>query len=145
MREPQRTQRSPRGVALARKTGDNRPRIASQGLRRRKNRCEAAVSTVTERRSPMVATTLVTVLQPAAGKGVAYSKTWSAKLVAHAIWTDALPTREMFNQTAGTSVRLEIVTSQMCPPAQKLIPFHTTPPLVDVENLQSNRYCVPDG
>jgi len=32
---------------------------------------------------------------------VAYSKTWSAKLVAHVIWTDAVPTREMFNQDAS--------------------------------------------
>jgi len=67
----------------------------------------------------MVATALVTLLQPAAGKLVAYSKTWSAKLVAHVIWTDPVPTRERFNQAAATRVMLEIETYQRCPPPNR--------------------------
>ena len=98
-----------------------------------------------EKRSPVVATALVTVLPPAADKLLAYSKMGSAKLVAHVIWTDAVPHSRDAQQSRHTSVMFEIVTCQMCPPAQSVMPFHTTPPLVDVENLQSNRYCVPDG
>src|SRR5436190_2491055 len=55
----------------------------TQGLRRRKNRREPSASTTTERPFPVIDTALVTVLQLTAGKFVTYSKTWSAKLVAH--------------------------------------------------------------
>jgi hypothetical protein len=115
-----------------------------QGDRKRKHRLASSVSNRTATRLPAFVAVLVSGLQPGAGQRRQIPER-GRQLVAQEIWTHLASAREMFNQGIGTSVRLEIVSSHLCLPAQTAVPFHTKAPLVNAEKLQSNRYWLPEG
>ena len=73
---------------------------------------------MTENWSPAMMGTLVTAPQPGVDKLLMDSKTLSAKLVDHVMFSDAGPTRAISNHGTGTIAIFVIVMYQRCPPAQ---------------------------
>ena len=84
--------------------------------------------------------TVVTMSQPGAERLGVDSKLQSAKFVDHVKLTAVEPLRAMLNHGTGVIVMFVIATYQIWPHAQYVLPFQTTPPFVDVENLQSKEY-----